>query len=59
MSVVPILFLLVGTVAFVSGIFVRQQKEANSRLFVALMVAGGICIVVSIVWSGFMIGSSL
>jgi hypothetical protein len=59
MSVVPILFLLVGTVAFVSGIFVRQQKEANSRLFVALMVAGGICIVVSIVWSGFMIGNSL
>jgi len=59
MSVFPILFLLLGTVAFVSGIFVRQKKEAKSRLFVALMVGGGICIVVSMVWSGFVIGSSL
>ena len=59
MKLFPILFLLLGTVAFVSGIFVRQKKEANSRLFIALMVAGGICIVVSIVWSGFVIGGSL
>ena len=53
MKLFPILFLLLGTVAFVSGIFVRQKKEADSQLFIALMVAGGICIVVSIVWSGF------
>ena len=59
MKLFPILFLLLGTVAFVSGIFVRQKKEANSRLFIALMVAGGICIVVSIVWSGFIIGHNL
>ncbi|NBC85089.1 MAG: hypothetical protein GVY25_02740 [Bacteroidetes bacterium] len=59
MKLFPIFLMLLGTTAFVSGIFVRQKEGERSRLFTTLMVAGGMCVVVSLVWSGFVIGGSL
>lgn len=59
MSLFPILFLFIGIIVFVSSMFVRQNEEANPRLFVALLGVGGLCIVIWLVWSGVVIGSGL
>ncbi len=58
-TLLPLFSLLVGAVAFVSAILVRQRQESNSRLFVVLMVAGIVCVAVSMVLSGFVVGRSM